>query len=240
MQLKLILSGAPLRLPLASSSILQGLLYAALKEDCAFSHQLHETGYTLHQRKFKLFSFSELQGKYRVENKQIIYDEPVSMEIRSVDAYMIQLLYAYFLQHKTVSLGNNTVTVEHIELQDKTVFAEKIRIRTISPITVYQTTEDGHTLYFSPDEPAFYQSIVENAKRKWLSFSDDASKFSLSVSPVPNTTFSKRATAFKETFITAWHGNFILEGNPEILSFLFQTGLGSKNSQGFGLFDVIS
>ena len=38
-------------------------------------------------------------------------------------------------------------------------------------------------------------------------------------------------------YITAWHGEFDLRGTPEALDFLYQTGLGSRNSQGFGMFD---
>ena len=39
--------------------------------------------------------------------------------------------------------------------------------------------------------------------------------------------------------ISGWYGEYYLVGKRKYLDFLYQTGLGSKNSQGFGMFDVI-
>ena len=58
------------------------------------------------------------------------------------------------------------------------------------------------------------------------------------VSPAEGARFIKRATRFKTTFITAWHGRFVLEAPPRVLELLYDTGLGSKNSQGFGMFEI--
>ena len=39
--------------------------------------------------------------------------------------------------------------------------------------------------------------------------------------------------------MTKIFGVSCLEGFPEYLTFLYNTGLGSKNSQGFGMFEVV-
>ena len=49
----------------------------------------------------------------------------------------------------------------------------------------------------------------------------------------------KYVTKYKNTYITAWHGIYILQGKKEYLEFLYYTGLGEKTSQGFGMFEVI-
>lgn len=239
MQLKIILSGNRIKLPLASASTVQGLIYNALHSDSSFSHNLHENGHSFNQRKFKLFSFSELRGNYTIFEKQIIFDNRISLEIRSVDAYMIQLLYSYFSSNKTVTLGNNTVNIESATLENKMIFSDRVKVKTASPITVYSTTEDGHTIYFSPHEESFYEAIAENAKRKQNSYLKGISDFDFSITPAEDAHFIKRATRFKSTFITAWHGEFYLQGSIEVLNFLYNTGLGSKNSQGFGMFYVL-
>ncbi len=42
-----------------------------------------------------------------------------------------------------------------------------------------------------------------------------------------------------EIFITAWKGSFTLKSDVESLQFLYDTGLGSRNSQGFGMFEQV-
>jgi len=239
MQLKITLSGNKIQLPLAASSIVQGFIYSALTDNLSFSHQLHEEGYIFEQRKFKLFSFSELRGKYDVIGKQMIFQDKAFLEIRSVNPYMIQLLYTYFLNNKSVSLGGNTVNVTGLTINNKTVFSNGVRIKTLSPITVYTTSDNGHTTYYSPRNEDFYEAVISNATRKWRSISGEISDFDFTISPIENPWYVKRVTSFKDTLITAWHGEFYLKGSAQILDFLYNTGLGSKNSQGFGMFEIV-
>lgn len=46
-------------------------------------------------------------------------------------------------------------------------------------------------------------------------------------------------TKYKGFYISGWLGEYELSGEAKYLDFLYQTGLGSKNAQGFGLFDVV-
>ena len=239
MQLKISLSGHNIQLPLAYSSIVQGFIYNALSEDLSFAHHLHENGYSFNQRKFKLFTFGEPYGKYAVSGKSLIFFDKLHLEVRSVDSYMIQLLYSHLLGAGQEYIGKNKVNIDNLSLTNKTIYSNSIKIKTLAPITVYTTEADGYTKYFSPKEENFYEAIVDNAKRKWQSYSDEMSDFSFSITPTANTHYTKRATTFKNTCITAWHGEFFISGNPELLNFLYNTGLGGKNSQGFGMFEAI-
>ena len=239
MQLKLTLSGDNIRLPLAYSSTVQGFIYKALTEDSSFAYNLHENGYKIDKRKFKLFTFGEPRGKYDVVEKQLVFKDKIHLEIRSADDYMIQLMYSCFLKKGMHKLGENELSAQQITLNNKMIFTNSIKVKTLSPITVYTTEDDGHTRYFSPTDEEFYAAITNNAKRKWDSFSSDAAKFDFSIVPCENNWAVKRVTRFKDTFITAWHSEFYLKGNIEILNFLYNVGLGSKNSQGFGMFELI-
>ena len=42
-----------------------------------------------------------------------------------------------------------------------------------------------------------------------------------------------------EYYLTGWEGDFLLDGDPETLCLLYQTGLGDRNSQGFGMFRML-
>lgn len=239
MQISIVFKGENITLPLARNEIIQGLIYKAASENPTFSDKLHNVGNDFNGRKFKLFTFSELDGKYSVENKKIIYPSTASLTIRAFEPYLIQLLFLYFSKNKYVKLGLNTVEVKDVRLDEFHVYENKINVKTLSPVTVYSTTEDGHTIYYSPNDPEFYSRIKANAERKYKSFFGDEEEFDLSIKAVENQKFVKRATRFKSTFITAWHGEFVLEGSAKILNFLYQTGLGSKNSEGFGMVEEI-
>lgn len=238
MQLDIIFKNERIELPIATSACVQGLLYNALRQDSQYSESLHENGETFDNRKFKLFSFSELKGKYVIEDKKIIFLSQAQLTVRSADPYCIQLLFSYFNSRKTVFLAEQDVEIGELKIRDNHIFSDEITVETLSPITVYITNEDGHTQYYSPKEKEFYNSIIHNAYRKWKSFYGNDNNFSLEISPHPDAKFKKCATSFKKTFITAWHGKFILKAPPQVLDFLYQTGLGSKNSQGFGMFET--
>lgn len=226
-------------LPIASNSLIQGFIYNALRVDPKFSYNLHEKGMVFSGRNYKLFSFSEIKGKYRVEDRAIIYTSPISITIRSCEAYFIQLLLSYFTVGKELTLHDNPVSVESVNLSDEMIYSERIRVRTLSPITVYITDESGHTRYYSPEDKEFCGGIICNAYRKFTGFFGSDEDFRLEITPCLDKRFIKRATKFKDTFITAWHGEFELSGSYKTLNFLFNTGLGSKNSQGFGMIEVI-
>jgi len=239
MQIDITFSKERISLPIATSATIQGLLYHALSEDKSYSTFIHENGNICNGKKYKLFCFSELRGKYEIEGKNIVFLSEATLSVRAADSYYIQLLFAYFTKKKTVVLGTETVEIKDIRLKDSHIFDSNITVRTISPITMYATDADGHSIYFTPDDERFYTGIIENARRKWISFTGSENGFDFKIIPKDNAHFKKCATRFKETFITAWHGTFILVAPPQVLDFLFHTGLGSKNSQGFGMFEPI-
>lgn len=239
MRLDITLKKDKIVLPICTSTTIQGLIYNALKSDCNYSSFLHNEGKSADDRKFKLFTFSELQGKYAIEDTNIVFFNTARFCVCSVDAYLIQLLFEYFSKNHFVTLAGEKVEVSELKLKDNHICKSELYVKTLSPITVYITEDTGHTVYFSPYDEEFYKGIISNARRKWTSFYGNDEEFFLDIVPINEKGFIKRATRFKETFITAWHGCFKLTAPPEVLNFLYQTGLGSKNSQGFGTFEVV-
>ena len=88
-----------------------------------------------------------------------------------------------------------------------------------------------------PNAPRFYEALVNNARKKWRFYRGEA-PFELTVEPRFHGLPTKEFSTFKRTFITGWYGDYRLEGTPEVLDMLYQTGLGAKNSEGFGMFEV--
>ncbi len=159
MQITVQLMGERISLPIASNESIQGLIYKAISEDPSYSSRVHEEGLRFDGRKYKLFTFGEPEGRYAVEGSNITYPNGMRLTVRSADTYFIQLLFAYFAKHSQVRIGDNTVEVGDVRLKDDRIFSNRIVIRTLSPITAYVTDEDGHTVYYSPMDEDFYNSI---------------------------------------------------------------------------------
>lgn len=240
MQIHLSFKGENVCLPMAYRQLVQGMLYRTLERvDPSCSAGVHDGGRKLGTRQFKLFTFGPLTGAYTVSGGNICFSEQVFLEIRSADPVFVQTLLRGLTPGEVVMLGNNTLTVEECRLEHKTIFQDKIRVQTVSPIVAYVTCPDRSTRFFSPEEEGFYSLIQTNAARKWGSAYGQDAPFSLSIVPAEGGIFRKQVTKFKTTRINAWFGVFELTGEPSVLNFLYDTGLGAKNSQGFGMFRMI-
>ncbi len=222
-------------LPIAYRHAQQSMIYNALRSSPEYSEKLHNYGTSELTTGFKLFTFGQFEGGYRMAGKSIIFCDRIVFEIRCHDAFMAQLLLSGFSKGKKVKLLKNELTVESCLLENKKNYKTAVTVRTVSPITVLSNTSDGHTVYFSPDEDAFYSRIIANAKRKWCTLFDEE-EFKLSIYSADEK-YRKLVTVFKNTYVNAWYGTFVLEGNPEAIDFLYNVGLGNKTSQGFGMFD---
>ena len=228
MQIKLKLgSDVRINLPIANQHALQSMIYNAIRTCPSYSRFLHDSGMSDGEDSlFKLFTFGKLRGTYTVVRKYIIYEGPVWFEIRCTDPFMCQLLLESFKYGSELQILRNKVKVLSCRLENRVVFEDRIKVNMLSPVTQKTKTPDRKTVYFAPDEDIFYEKIIDNARRKWISkFGDDCE-------------YRKLITTFKETYINAWFGQFILSGNPKTLDFLYNTGIGSKNSQGFGMFEI--
>ena len=235
MQLLLQLSGS-FSLPLGYRHFVQSMLYDALRGDPAYSASLHNGGDMVQNRHFKLFTFSQLEGSYRIAGGQIRFPNGAALEIRSIHEEFLFLLFRYFTPGRQLRLGSAMFTVSHASLSNTVITTSAISVRTRSPIVAYITLPDGHTRFFSPEDPEFYSLIAANAHRKWRAIHGEDAPFDLRISPLHGCRFRKQVTTYKSTRITAWDGQFLLQGNPEVLNFLYHTGLGAKSSQGFGIF----
>ena len=245
MQLQIVFIAENLVLPIAYNHILQGFVYSHL-QNRAYSSDLHEMGFLSDDnRSYKLFTFSSLKGKYRIDGKRIFFAGPVSWEIRSCDVRMIQLLLQNIRVGENMNLGGNSVTVQVCNLMDTKVYSSDIIVRMDTPVVVYQTHADKSTVYLSPEEPSFYRSLSMNTSRKVSSSPVLQQKGLNGISVLFEPSSSKRyyrriVTTFKGTYITGYLGDFRIIGNPEILDLLYNTGLGAKNSQGFGIFSILA
>lgn len=231
-----------LKLPMAYQAIIQGFVYHLLSTVPEYSAFLHDMGYTDSRKKhFKMFCFSRLQGKNRKYNKQIEFIDTVSFCLRTADPVCGEILQHALMLNHVYQLCKQPVILERIEQSEIEIdsHCHQIKIQMISPITVYTSTFDGKTHHYNPLDDEFSILINENFQHKWESAVGSPVPGNVEIYALSVASRDKLVTKIKNIFVTAWGGIYLLKGSPEALKFLYHTGLGSKNSMGFGMFDII-
>ena len=220
-------------LPISYHHIQQSAIYALIKGN------LHNEGMICDKRDYKLFTFSEFTGKYSIRNKRITFYDRISFEFRCFDNEIgesfISNIKEYGLRLGDISYHNIDLDINNLSISDN-----QIKIRMISPICVYETGSDKHTRYFNPGDDRFAELVNANFIRKYTAAHGVAPQSEMCLNLVKCTDKDKCLTKYKNCYIEAWSGVYYLKGEPEHLTFLYNVGLGAKNSQGFGMFDVIS
>ena len=112
-------------------SIIQGVIYSLLSKD-ELGDFYHNNGYHYDKKTFKCFTFSQLFGKYKIENKHLIFDSDFYFYISSLDEEFLKHVYKTLLLNDSLLI--NKQQVKHIiDLQIKKVL---ILLLTIFKINV--------------------------------------------------------------------------------------------------------
>ncbi len=226
-------------LPISYNYILQGVLYKFINEE-SFADFLHNKGYLYNNRVYKLFSFSNiLENPLQIDRdrKQFTFPKDINIYFSSVNNEFFQFVFNSIITMKdNIYLGTNTTIISRIEFINQ-VIGEKEIVAAMSPITVYSTLTSYEnvkkTYYYNPAEKEFPNNIRKNLINKYHSFYDklpDNDEFN--VRPIDR--YKERIVNYKNFIIKGYTGKFEIEGSKELMEMAFCTGLGSKNSQGFG------
>ncbi|HOV50910.1 MAG TPA: CRISPR-associated endoribonuclease Cas6 [Candidatus Cryosericum sp.] len=239
-------------LPEHYNYIVQSYLYASLST--ALASRLHDEGWEFGKRRFKMFVFSQLYAQQlqrtahpmdapgQPSQPRVNLGSPCWFLVGSPEEQILQELAQSLLHSGEGRLGSNAVRVTSVALlaplQLEPGPIQTLRVRTLSPITVYKTDERRHTVYFSPHDAAFSAYIRENARRKFTAYTGrepDVSGFD--IRPLDQRDHAV-TVIFKGTRIRGHTGRFELSGSGELLRFLYDAGLGSKNSEGCGMIEI--
>jgi CRISPR-associated endoribonuclease Cas6 len=246
MRLEIELQG-PMLLPVQYNHLIQGFIYTHLEP--SLSAWLHDTAHQYGERKFKMFTYSRLDGHHTLHrhNKTLEFHNKSTLKIASTDAAVLSSFAENLLRHDEIRLGTNNARVATVGIvpPPKLLEQRSVIVRTLSPITTYSTLYDAvgrkKTYYYAPTEPDWQDMIFANLKRKALSLGwDERQVMALegSIKPVNPKVLREVITSFKNTVIKAWNGTFIVQLPPAWLELALDSGLGSKNAQGFGMVEI--
>ena len=246
MRVKLIFDSDELvYLPNSYNKIIQGFLYSHASEE--FIEKVHDGGINYENRYYKMFTFSRiLTGKFEKVESGFNFYPPFTLIFSSILDDFVKDVIEGILKDKNLRLGQNEnlrlikLTSEHfIDLN------KKMKIEMLSPVTIYSTfeKENGkkHAHYYNPREKEFSKQLNNNAVRKYEAYYDkEYSGEGIKIKPVKvDEKKNKNIIMYHGGAIVGWDGIYELSGDPELIKITYDTGLGSKNSQGFGCWKKI-
>lgn len=218
-----------------------------------FSTFLHEVGYRLGNRPFRLFTFSRVfldkqrvhvnQG--RIEHlgvKAVLY---VSFLIDQAAEEFIKGLFLgqqFFLGDQ---ISGVNYEVSKIEAATPVHFQRNMHYRCLSPILIKEKRAGGGENYLDPSHPRYGELVVQNLISKWaaqamagveqrgVSFQDLDYQFELIGKVYKNGVVIKQMTP-QESKLIGYSFEFILDAPEELHEIGYFSGFGHLNSQGFG------
>jgi CRISPR-associated endoribonuclease Cas6 len=232
-------------LPIHYNHLLQAFIYTNLK-DKQLQIKYHDDGFSKGNKKFKMFTFSRINGTFMLDKDKgtITFVSPISFTVSSMTDSFLSSLIQDFVLTKDLYLNGTKLVIQSFEPFSPKIESTIAQIEMLSPLTVYHTENVGgkkFTHYYTPWEDEFEQLIAINLVDKYKTLHPDSNYQYSEVSIKPmfyEDMRYQKIIKFKTTVIKGWMGSFLLSAPIDLISQAYFSGIGAKNSEGFGCFKV--
>lgn len=228
-------------------------IYKVLQQaDEDFATFLHQQGYGNGNKHFKLFNYSPLYfGKPKLWKEKSLFEITTNNVSLQVSFYLPDAAERFIVglfNNQQVFIGDKfngiNFTVSQIERMPEPLLNETVHYKAFSPVVVSLNSDDKYATYLSPDYNDYALLLKSNLNQKINTLPNTQL-------PLTNFQFDWQLTGqAKSKLITIKPGTpqqskvrgykypFTLTASPEIHQFILSTGLGEKNSTGFGWCEV--
>ncbi|ACF10513.1 CRISPR-associated protein Cas6 [Chlorobaculum parvum NCIB 8327] len=247
--------------PINHSSLISSLIYNVIdRSSSEYAERLHEQGYRLENRAFKLFTFSPLNpGHHRKwvmhENGTMSTGEKrLYLTISSPKEEFIEHLILGLLHEPFVSVGKERFRVETVRKLDAPLFSGDMRFVMLSPLVCATKSEaDQYPQYLFPGDPDFKRVLVANLCRKYevlhgkpIACDENDVMFELDRDYVAKVhgkvqkLITLKEGRSDESKVKGTLAPFRLVAPTELIEVGYECGFGEKNAQGFGMVKAIN
>jgi len=248
-------------LPLSYQYELSSWLYRLIgSSNSEFGEFLHSKGYVSGKKRFKLFTFSNLQvPKYDIlDDRMKIYSDEIYFQVSFLVERAAQELVIGLFHNQELRLGDK---ISQVDLKVQSVQAvppitlttETVKLRATSPILVSEPVERNGRLWHNYLHPAddkyehfFFKNLMDkydSARRYQLVESTDIrSPLQLQVLTAEPKMRGIRIKAFtpQETKIIGYLYDFEVTAPRELLRVGMLGGWGGENALGFGATTIMN
>ena len=241
--------GKGITLPINYNSLLTSVIYRFLAEsDPEYADFLHNQGYEIEQKYFKLFTFSQLMAEHRrVNGDRIYFGSTLAWSVSSPIEVFLSHFAATLLTEGRLTLGGHQIQIRDVTVPRMPRFQSEMRFRCLSPIVISTVRErNGEQVmhYCLPEDPAFSKLVRQNLIRKHEVIhgrlpADDAFALEFDKNYIERKQGRvTRLIDFKGIKVRGVLCPFRVSGSPALIQIGYECGFGDKNSAGFGMVEV--
>ena len=236
-------------LPISYQYELSAYIYKTIaKSNHLYASWLHDNGFANDNKRFKMFVFSNLFPQCKaIGDRMCILSDTMYLYLSFLpDKSTEEFVKGIFLDN-ILLLGDDKskvqFQVENIEAL-VTPSLDNCEFQTLSPVSISIKREDGSIEYVSPEKEGYDRILINNLKEKYLAFTgksfdgDDSYEFEL-LSPAKSRLITIKANTSSMTRVKGFNYLFKLKTDDTLMRIMYESGLGEKNSVGFGMVDVV-
>lgn len=238
-----------IELPINYQYPLQAAIYHTLaKSDVEFSTWLHENGYQLNGKRFKLFTFSNLiVPQYGIDKQQerlIIKSDYVTLYISFFPERSTQQFIQGIFQLQTIQIADNISGVQflvrEIQLMPSLDYHPDMTFRTLSPVCISLRNGNNQMDYLAPDDPHYELGILTGLLARYAAihgqpFSGEPFCHLQLLSQPKSALIRIKAGTPNETRVRGFRYKFKIQLPEALMQIAYKSGLGEKGSMGFGM-----
>lgn len=225
------------------------------KSNEKYSSWLHNNGYSLENGKaFKLFTYSPFEiEKYRIDRETArirIESSVVKWEISFLPEESTQEFILGVFKEQSFEIGNKgsvvRFVVKNVEAIPMPEFKEEMFFEAVSPVCIKCKNPDNTVTYLSPDNWKAEDIIkigllaryeIVSGKKYDGTFND----FSVKVLSEPKSKLIRiKSGTAHQTSIRGYVFKFKIKAPVELINIMYNSGMGSLCSQGFGFIKEIT
>jgi len=219
-------------IPINYQYALSSAIYNFIKEaNPDLSSSLHHSG------TFKFFNFSNIKlPKASIKGSEVHLRKGthVRFNFSSPDGDILEATIAGMLSTGKMKILDASFLIDSekgIEILKTPEFSSTATFSTLSPIHI-DTVRNGKRWDLLPTDPEWRQRIEENSRKKYAHYFQREYRGPFEIMEIYRMDTKRihiRGNAWR-----AANMKFTLRADPDMLKFLWDAGIGSKNSQGFG------
>ena len=198
------------------------------------------TGKALHEGEpgtIKLFSFSRLMGKSVRQGPGSSYTGTAVLVICSPYELILTEIFEKIRRTGHIELYGSFIPVLEMKSIENPGYSGTVGYRTMAPVTVYTTEEDGFHRYYSPEEDDYADRIQANIARKYEQITGTPMTEYFNMYMTED--IRKRVCTYKGFRYTAYDFTCKIDTVPLVHSVILDCGLGARNPAGFGMMDLV-
>lgn len=240
------------RLPFNYQYEQMALIYKILSlSNESYANWLHDNGFELDGKQFKLFTYSPLIiPSFRADKEHgclQINSDTVEWYISFLPEKSTQQFIQGIFMEQTFQLGNkqNTVQfhVKSIEMLPALGCEEEAEFRTLSPMCISRREENGKTSYLTPVDPYAKGAILMSLLNRYVVYYGKPYQgtldydFIVQDEPKPKLITIKADTP-QQTRVKGYHCSFKMRVSKELMRIMYESGIAEKGSSGFGMVEL--